>query len=247
MLYGLVSSSSSSLALSGQPVRAVGVSIVQGLLGLFQEGADLRGRDFLFGRERAFDTAQTLFRRADQIRRLVLGFFSHRAVTGGQLTNGRRCSQRSRCLRGSGLRRGLGTRLRAEKLHQWPGSGRSLPVWSQAAWTCASPSSVGAAEARARFARTAAAKAKPSGVSVFSCCCDLVCGLSVPFPVCNGGACACGGGEELLWNRHPVQKTASRVKRRAYACCSHPLGSLATIDPAELLPSGIKYPRALLS
>jgi hypothetical protein len=31
-----------------QGVRAIGVPVIQGLLGLFQEGADLRGGDFLF-------------------------------------------------------------------------------------------------------------------------------------------------------------------------------------------------------
>jgi hypothetical protein len=60
------------------------------------------------------------------------------------------------------------------------------------------------------FCAEGGGKGEARGVSVFSCCCDLVCGLSVPFPVCKGGACACGGGV-LLCNEHPVPKTTSRV------------------------------------
>jgi hypothetical protein len=40
-------------------------------------------------------------------------------------------------------------------------------------------------------------KGEASGVSDFGCCCAVVGLFSVPFPVCNGGACACGGGELL--------------------------------------------------
>ena len=55
-----------------------------------------------------------------------------------------------------------------------------------------------------------AGKGEANGVSVFGCCCAVVGGFSVPLPVCNGGACACCGGE-LLWNKHPVHKKTSRV------------------------------------
>ena len=50
-----------------------------------------------------------------------------------------------------------------------------------------------------------AGKGEASGVSVFGCCCAVVGGFSVPLPVCNGGACACCGGE-LLWNNTPYTR-----------------------------------------
>ena len=52
-------------------------------------------------------------------------------------------------------------RLGTEKLHHPQGLGPCLPVWPQAAWACASPSSEWEG-AGARFVRMAAAKANPA-------------------------------------------------------------------------------------
>ena len=48
-----------------------------------------------------------------------------------------------------------------------------------------------------------------SGVSDFSCCWVVSGGDRVPFPVCNGGACACCGADADLCE-HPVVPRASR-------------------------------------
>src|SRR5580658_9383513 len=48
------------------------------------------------------------------------------------------------------------------------------------------------------------------GVSDFSCCCVVLGEVSVPFPVCSGGAWACWGGDEFLCE-HAVQHMVSKL------------------------------------
>ena len=62
-------------------MRAVRISIVQGLLGLLQIVVYLRLPWLSLRREGPFDPVQSLFRCADQIRRLMLGSFLPMALS----------------------------------------------------------------------------------------------------------------------------------------------------------------------
>ena len=244
-----MSSSSSSLALVAS-VCAPSVSpLSRACWACFRKVSYLRGVTFSSGeRERLIPFSPCWLRRSDPPFR-AWSFLPSRCHRWSTDRWANAVPGMSRALfAGAGLRRardpddGCQAEKNAGALVAFCAVSAGLVAWAS---PCAAPSWVAAAGAGARSARRAAAKAKPAECPVFSCCCESRAGsasLSQSATAEPGPAVA---ATKFLC------ETPSAAKRRAGSTdehtrsCPHPLGSLATIDPAELLPSGIRYPRAL--